>query len=80
MFDKIKNIFKSDKEENNVTPKNAQKEVTVPAHKIGPKSQDDTTTYVIIGASIAGVTAVKTLRELDKGAKIIVISKDMLPN
>ena len=76
MFDKIKNIFKSDKEENNVTPKNAPKEVTVPAHKIGPKSQDDTTTYVIIGASIAGVTAVKTLRELDKGAKIIVISKD----
>ena len=44
MFDKIKNIFKSDKEENNVTPKNAPKEVTVPAHKIGPKSQDDTTT------------------------------------
>ena len=76
MFDKIKNIFKSDKEENNVTPKNAPKEVTVPAHKIGPKSQDDTTTYVIIGASIAGVTAVKTLRELDKSAKIIVISKD----
>ncbi|MEI3233393.1 MAG: hypothetical protein V8S33_02995 [Intestinibacter bartlettii] len=35
MFDKIKNIFKSDKEENNVTPKNAPKEVTVPAHKIG---------------------------------------------
>ena len=51
MFDKIKNIFKSDKEESNVTPKNAPKEVTVPAHKIGPKSQDDTTTYVIIGAS-----------------------------
>ena len=76
MFDKIKNIFKSDKEENNVTPKNAPKEVTVPAHKIGPKSQDDATTYVIIGASIAGVTAAKTLRELDKGAKIIVISKD----
>ena len=47
MFDKIKNIFKSDKEENNVTPKNAPKEVTVPAHKIGPKSQDDTTIYVI---------------------------------
>ena len=76
MFDKIKNIFKSDKEESNVTPKNAPKEVTVPAHKIGPKSQDDATTYVIIGASIAGVTAAKTLRELDKGAKIIVISKD----
>ena len=33
MFDKIKNIFKSDKEESNVTPKNAPKEVTVPAHK-----------------------------------------------
>ena len=76
MFDKIKNIFKSDKEESNVTPKNAPKEVTVPAHKVGPKSQDDATTYVIIGASIAGVTAVKTIRELDKKAKIIVVSKD----
>ena len=76
MFDKIKEIFKSDKKESNVTPKNAPKEVTVPAHKVGPKSQDDATTYVIIGASIAGITAVKTIRELDKEAKIIVISKD----
>ena len=73
MFDKLKNIFKSDKEESNVTPKNAPKEVTVPAHKVGPKSQDDATTYVIIGACIAGFTAVNTIRELDKKAKIIVV-------
>ena len=46
------------------------KEVEVPASKVGPK------TYVVIGASAAGVNAVKTLRDLDKSANIVVISKD----
>lgn len=32
--------------------------------------------YVVIGASAAGVSGVKTLRELDKDAEIILISKD----
>lgn len=32
--------------------------------------------YVIIGASAAGINAAKTLRELDKSSKIVIISKD----
>ena len=76
MFDKIKKIFGSDKDNQseNRTSNDIPKEFTVPESKVGPKSQ--TTTYVIIGASVAGVTAVKTLRKLDKSAKIIVLSKD----
>ena len=76
MFDKIKKIFGSDKDNQseNRTSNDIPKEFTVPESKVGPKSQ--TTTYVVIGASVAGVTAVKTLRKLDKSAKIIVLSKD----
>ena len=43
---------------------------------VATTSQENIKTYVIIGASIAGITAVKTIRELDKSAKIIVVSKD----
>lgn len=32
--------------------------------------------YVVVGASAAGISAVKTIRELDKKAEIIVVSKD----
>ncbi|MBF4705330.1 NAD(P)/FAD-dependent oxidoreductase [Clostridioides difficile] len=32
--------------------------------------------YVVLGASAAGINAVKTLRELDKDSNIVVISKD----
>ena len=32
--------------------------------------------YVVIGASAAGISGVKTLRELDKEAEIILVSKD----
>ncbi len=32
--------------------------------------------YVIIGASAAGISAVKTLRTLDKDSQIVMISKD----
>lgn len=32
--------------------------------------------YVVIGASAAGMSGVKTLRELDKNAEIVLISKD----
>ncbi len=32
--------------------------------------------YVIIGASAAGISAVKTLRKLDKDSQIVMISKD----
>ena len=32
--------------------------------------------YVVIGASAAGISGVKTLRELDKDAEIVLISKD----
>ncbi len=32
--------------------------------------------YVVIGASAAGIRGVKTLRELDKDAEIILVSKD----
>ena len=32
--------------------------------------------YVVIGASAAGISGVKTLRELDKDAEIILVSKD----
>ena len=32
--------------------------------------------YVILGASAAGINAAKTLRELDKDASILIISKD----
>lgn len=32
--------------------------------------------YIVIGASAAGISGVKTLRELDKDAEIILISKD----
>lgn len=32
--------------------------------------------YVVIGASAAGISGVKTLREIDKDAEIILISKD----
>lgn len=35
-----------------------------------------TINYVILGASAAGINAARTLRELDKDANIIVISKD----
>ena len=31
--------------------------------------------YVVIGASAAGISGVKTLRELDKDAEIILVSK-----
>lgn len=34
------------------------------------------TRYVVLGASAAGINAVKTLREIDKESKIILISKD----
>lgn len=77
MFDKIKKIFKSDSEkavEKNITPENAPNEDTTSNNKLN--SQNGEKTYVIIGASIAGVTAVKTIRDLDKKAKIIVVSKD----
>ncbi len=67
MFDKIKKMFSSDKD--NAVQK-ATNEVVVPASKVGSK------TYVVIGASIAGVTAVKKIRELDKNVKIVVVSKD----
>ncbi|MGM9536092.1 MAG: FAD-dependent oxidoreductase, partial [Intestinibacter sp.] len=63
MIDKLKNIL-------GIGKKDDTNEIEVPASKIGPK------TYVIIGASAAGVDAVKTLRKLDKSVKIIVISKD----
>ena len=43
---------------------------------VATTSQENIKTYVIVGASIAGITAVKTIRELDKSAKIIVVSKD----
>ncbi|MGL5641078.1 MAG: FAD-dependent oxidoreductase, partial [Paraclostridium sp.] len=32
--------------------------------------------YVVLGASAAGINAIKVLRELDKEAQIILISKD----
>ena len=32
--------------------------------------------YVVIGASAAGISGAKTLRELDKDAEIILVSKD----
>ena len=32
--------------------------------------------YIVIGASAAGISGAKTLRELDKDAEIILISKD----
>ena len=64
MFDKLKSLFGMDKKDTTT------KEVEVPASKIGPK------TYVVIGASAAGVNAVKTIRDLDKDVKIVVISKD----
>ena len=32
--------------------------------------------YVVVGASAAGISGVKTLRELDKHAEIVLISKD----
>ena len=32
--------------------------------------------YVVIGASAAGISGAKTLRELDKEAEIILVSKD----
>ena len=32
--------------------------------------------YVVIGASASGISGVKTLRELDKEAEIILVSKD----
>ena len=32
--------------------------------------------YVVIGASASGMSAAKTLRELDKESEIILISKD----
>lgn len=32
--------------------------------------------YVVIGASAAGISGAKTLRELDKNAEIVLISKD----
>ncbi|MGL4848333.1 MAG: FAD-dependent oxidoreductase, partial [Clostridium sp.] len=32
--------------------------------------------YVVIGASAAGISGAKTLRELDKDAEIVLISKD----
>ena len=63
MIDKLKNIL-------GINKKDDTNEIEVPASKIGPK------TYVIIGASAAGVDAVKTLRKLDKSVNIIVISKD----
>ena len=64
MFEKLKSLFGMDKKDTTT------KEVEVPASKIGPK------TYVVIGASAAGVNAVKTIRDLDKDVKIVVISKD----
>lgn len=66
MIEKIKSFLGMDKKD---TPAKV-KEVEVPASKVGPK------TYVVIGASAAGVNAVKTLRDLDKSANIVVISKD----
>ena len=35
-----------------------------------------TTDYVVLGASASGINAAKTLRELDKDANIVLISKD----
>ena len=32
--------------------------------------------YVVVGASAAGINGAKTLRELDKDAEIILVSKD----
>ena len=32
--------------------------------------------YVVIGASAAGISAASTLRDLDKNAEIILVSKD----
>ena len=32
--------------------------------------------YVVIGASAAGISGAKTLRELDKEAEIVLVSKD----
>ena len=32
--------------------------------------------YVVIGASAAGISGAKTLRELDKDAEIVLVSKD----
>ena len=32
--------------------------------------------YVVIGASAAGISGAKTLRELDKDDEIVLISKD----
>lgn len=32
--------------------------------------------YIVVGASAAGISGAKTLRELDKDAEIILVSKD----
>ena len=32
--------------------------------------------YIVIGASAAGISGAKTLREIDKDAEIILVSKD----
>lgn len=69
MIKKIKQILGIGKKEET---KAVQSEVAVPASKI-PSTEK---TFVVIGASAAGVDAVKTLRKLDKNIKIIVISKD----
>lgn len=64
MLEKLKSLFGMNKKDTSTN------EVKVPASKEGPK------TYVVIGASAAGVNAVKTIRDLDKDVKIVVISKD----
>ena len=34
--------------------------------------------YVVIGASAAGISGAKTLRELDNDAEVVLVSKDEL--
>ena len=34
--------------------------------------------YIVVGASAAGISGAKTLRELDKDAEIILVSKEFI--
>ena len=43
---------------------------------LGPERNDSYMTHVIIGSGAAGMAAAKTIRDIDPGAKIVVITED----
>lgn len=70
MLDKIKSIFGMNKSDNVCGSKKVE------SSSDNKKSEKMVNDYLIIGASAAGINAVKTLRELDPDSNITVISKD----